>query len=84
MLLGLLALMVGGLGWLYGSRFLAMHRLAGEVAVLRTQADQLAQDNQRMEEQLAHIAEPSTVERLARESLGWAYPDEVLVILKRR
>ncbi len=83
-LAALVALAVGGLGWLYGTRFLAMHRLAREVAVLAGQASHLAQENQRMEGELAHIDEPSTVERLARESLGWGYPDEVLVILERR
>ena len=77
-------LVVAGLGWLYGSRFLAMHRLAAEVAVLKGEVAELARGNQELQEELAHADDPAVVERKAREELGWGYPDEVLVIPNKR
>ncbi len=75
---------MGGLGWLYGSRFLAMHRLAAEVADLRAEITELSRHNQDLRERLARLDDPAAVERWAREELHWGYPGEVLVILKRR
>ena len=80
--LGVVVLLLGGLGWLYGGRFWAMHQLAGEVAGLEAQHQALLREIRSLQGELARVDDPAVVEARAREELGWGYPDEVLVLIE--
>ncbi len=83
LLWGVVALLVGGLGWLYGERFVTMHRLSHEVAALEAQHQALLREIQSLKDQLARADDPAAVEARAREELGWGYPDELLLVIDR-
>ena len=83
LILGVVALLVGGLGWLYGGRFVTMHRLSHEVAALEAQHQALLREIQSLKDQLARADDPAAVEARAREELCWGYPDELLLVIDR-
>ncbi len=78
----LAALVLAGLGWLYGSRLIGLSRLAGEVAALQAQERQLLAEIEALEGQLASATDPEVVEAWARNLLGWGYPDEFKLIVR--
>lgn len=84
MLKAFLALLVlAGLGWLYGGRLVSLSRLAREVAELQAQERQLLTEIDALEGQLATASDPAVVEAWARNLLGWGYPDEFKLIVRR-
>ncbi len=83
-MLGGVALVLGGLGWLYGGRFLAIHHLSSEVGGLKAEHQALLHEIQSLKDQLTELDDPALVEARAREELGWGYPDEFLVLIEER
>jgi len=79
--LALVALVIGGLGWLYGSRLVAMGRLSAEVRDLRQSEENLLREIAALRERLDEADDPAVVEEEARRVLGWGYPDEERLVL---
>ena len=52
----------------------------GRLRDLERQAAQLEASNQRLEERIADLRDPDTLERLARECLGMVQPGEIAII----
>jgi len=74
-------LIVGGLGWLYGSTLAELLSLRVEVAALHKRESELAHTRDHLQDKLESAEEPEVVEEMARQVLGWGYEDEELVIL---
>ncbi len=79
--LALVALVIGGLGWLYGSRLVAMGRLSAEVRCLKQREENLLREIAALRERLDEADDPEVVEKEARAILGWGYPDERRLIV---
>jgi cell division protein FtsB len=79
--LALVALVIGGLGWLYGSRLVAMGRLSAEVRYLKQSEENLLREIAALRERLDEADDPAVVEEEARRVLGWGYPDEERLVL---
>lgn len=76
--------LVGWLGWLYGSRFLAIRRLEAEVISLRAEEKEKLREIGELEEALARTDDPQVVEEWARRLLHFGFPGEERVIIIRR
>ncbi len=74
-------LVVGGLGWLYGSTLTELLSLRGDVAKLRERESTLMDERAELRDKLESADEPEVVEEMARRILGWGYEDEELVII---
>lgn len=74
-------LILGGLGWLFGSRLLTLGRLSAEVEALRAQEEAALRQIAQLEERLAEADDPEVIEQEARSTLGWGYPEEKRLIL---
>ncbi|MCR4392108.1 MAG: septum formation initiator family protein [Candidatus Acetothermia bacterium] len=77
-------LLIGGLGWLFGSRWVAIERTAAELQALRTDVERLSQQIARLQQELAVATRPEVVEREARKQLQWGFPNEERVVVLRR
>lgn len=81
LVIGLAVLVLGTLGWLFGSRLVTWGRLSAEVNALRAQEEAMLQEIAELRERLAVADNPEVVEREARSTLGWGYPDEQRLIV---
>jgi cell division protein FtsB len=73
--------LLGWLGWLYGSRFLAIARLEAEVVYLRAEETAKLEEIGKLEEALARTDDPQMVEKWARRLLHFGFPGEERVII---
>ncbi|MBC7093266.1 septum formation initiator family protein [Candidatus Bipolaricaulota bacterium] len=76
--------LIGGLGWVFGSRWVAIQRTGGELQALRADVERLSQQIARLQQELAVATRPEVVEREAREQLQWGFPNEERVVVLRR
>ncbi|MGC9529132.1 MAG: hypothetical protein ACP5G2_00725 [Candidatus Bipolaricaulaceae bacterium] len=79
-----LLVVLGGLGWLYGARFVAMHRLGDQAHALQVREELLRQAIADLQGRLAAADHPAVVEEEARRILGWGFPDEERLLLTGR
>ncbi|MFO8034294.1 MAG: septum formation initiator family protein [Candidatus Bipolaricaulota bacterium] len=74
-------LVVGALGWLYGSKLAELISVSAEVAALQEKEAELLRQRAALRDRLESADDPAVVEAEARRRLGWGYEDEELVIL---
>jgi len=79
--IGMAVLVLGALGWLFGSRLVTWGRLSVEVDALRAQEEAMLREISELKERLAVAGDPEVVEQEARSLLGWGYPDEERLIV---
>lgn len=73
-----------GVGWVFGSRVLAIHRTGGELRGLRAREERLTAEIGALRRKLAEAGLPEVVEREARRKLRWGFPDEERIVILRR
>ena len=73
-LLVIVILIAGFLGWIYWNRFQMIFSLQGEINELRETKDQLRQDISELLEKRNRRNDLDYIEELAREELGLIYP----------
>ncbi|MCS7240286.1 MAG: hypothetical protein NZ651_03460 [Candidatus Bipolaricaulota bacterium] len=78
------AILLAGIGAIFGLRVWAISTTAREVRNLREKQNELWAEIEALKGAIQQAATPGVVEQKAREVLRWAYPDEELVILIRR
>lgn len=84
LVIGMAVLVLGALGWLFGSRLVTWGRLSVEVDALRSQEEAMLREISELKERLAMADAPEVIEREARSVLGWGYPDEERLLVIRR
>lgn len=82
--LGLSAFILAGVATPFVLRALEINRVAKELWALRAEQNRLCTEIEELKAELEKADDPKTVEMKAREILRWAYPDEELVIIRRR
>lgn len=82
--LAVAAVVVLSLGWVFGTRSLAIWRTAAELAQLRAGEQRVAEEIQCLQRRLSEAALPAVVEREARSKLRWGYPNEERIVILRR
>ena len=75
-LLVIVILIAGFLGWIYWNRFQMIFSLQGEINELREKKDQLRQDISELLEKRNRRNDLDYIEKLAREELGFIYPPD--------
>lgn len=78
-ILGILVL--GGLGWLYGSKLAELSGVTAEVRALQDEERALLRERAELRERLEEADDPGIVEAEARRVLGWGYEGEEKLIL---
>ncbi len=78
------ALVLLGLGWVFGSRLYAIVRTEKELERLALQQAREQERIAELRQRLAEADRPEVIEREARLKLHWGYPDEERIILIRR
>lgn len=73
-----------GLGWVFGSRVLAIHRTGAELRALAAREERLAVEIGDLRRRLAEAGHPAVVEREARRKLRWGFPDEERIVILGR
>ncbi len=73
-----------GLGWVFGSRVLAIHRTGVELRALASREERLVVEIGDLRRRLAEAGLPAVVEREARRKLRWGFPDEERIVILRR
>jgi len=81
LVIGMAVLVLGTLGWLFGSRLVTWGRLSVEVDALRAQEEAMLREISELKQRLAVADDPEVVEQEARSILGWGYPDEQRLIV---
>ncbi len=74
-------LVVGGLGWLYGSKIAELISVTAHVQSLQQEETALLRQRAQLRESLEVVDEPEVVEAEARRVLRWGYENEELLIL---
>jgi len=79
-----IALIALGVGAVFGDRgILNLLQKRREVAALREQIETLRGDNARIAAEVAQLrTSPAAIERIAREQLGLARPDETVFLIR--
>lgn len=73
----ILALLISGfLGWIYWERFQDIFDLQAEVARLKEKKTELREQISELSEQLNRRNDLRYIEKLAKEELGFVYPEE--------
>jgi len=75
-LLVIVFLIAGFLGWVYWTRFQRIFSLQAEIAELRETKDELRQDISGLMERRNRRNDLDYIEKLAREELGLIYPPD--------
>lgn len=75
-LLVIVFLIAGFLGWVYWTRFQRIFSLQAEIAELREAKDELRQDISGLMERRNRRNDLDYIEKLAREELGFIYPPD--------
>lgn len=73
-----------GLGWVFGSRVLAIHRTGAELRELRAREERLTAEIGALRRRLAEASLPAVVEQEARVRLRWGFPDEERIVILGR
>jgi len=79
-----IALLALGVGSVFGDRgILNMLDERGKVETLRDELDELRAENARLSAEISDLrTSPRAIERLAREELGLARPDETVFLIR--
>ncbi len=80
-IVAVVVLVVGGLGWLYGSKLAQLVSVSADVRDLHKQEASLLRQRSELRDRLDEADEPEVVEAEARRVLGWGYEDEEKLIL---
>lgn len=80
----LAAVVVLSVGWVFGTRFLAIWRTAAELGGLYAHEERVTEEIQDLRRRLLEATLPAVVEREARRKLRWGYPDEERIVILRR
>ncbi|GAB4308962.1 MAG: hypothetical protein Kow0097_09840 [Candidatus Bipolaricaulota bacterium] len=79
-----LAAVIGGVGWVFGTRVRAIREAEADLVRLRAQEAEVQEEILVLRGKLAAATLPPVVEREARLKLHWGYPDEERIVIVRR